>query len=186
MKKAKELSVLCDADVAVVIFSGSGKLYDLCSSSTGNGLDRIVNRYHSYMQVEGEEYAAASSEKAWDSGGQGPLTIRKLLENVERVLEEPDVDQLNLDDLVQLEEQLEDALSQTRFKKAQIPMQSVAGLIEMEKKLREQNKDLQDQLNGARNPPNLKNNGVTLEFRNLADGEMILRRQQQQVALNLL
>ncbi|CAI9095848.1 OLC1v1031875C1 [Oldenlandia corymbosa var. corymbosa] len=55
-----------------------------------------------------------------------------------------------------------------------------------EKKLREQNKDLQDQLNGARNPPNLKNNGVTLEFRNLADGEMILRRQQQQVALNLL
>ncbi|CAI9095845.1 OLC1v1031875C6 [Oldenlandia corymbosa var. corymbosa] len=103
-----------------------------------------------------------------------------------RVLEEPDVDQLNLNDLVQLEEQLEDALSQTRSKKAQIPMQSVAGLIEMEKKLREQNKDLQDQLNGARNPPNLKNNGVTLEFRNLADGEMILRRQQQQVALNLL
>ena len=33
MKKAKELSVLCDVDVAVLIFSGRGKLYDFCSTN---------------------------------------------------------------------------------------------------------------------------------------------------------
>lgn len=33
MKKAKELSVLCDVEVAVVIFSTSGKLYDFCSTN---------------------------------------------------------------------------------------------------------------------------------------------------------
>ena len=32
LKKAKELSVLCDAEVGVIIFSSTGKLYEFCSS----------------------------------------------------------------------------------------------------------------------------------------------------------
>jgi hypothetical protein len=32
LKKARELSVLCEADVAVIIFSSTGKLYDYSSS----------------------------------------------------------------------------------------------------------------------------------------------------------
>lgn len=32
LKKAKELSVLCDAEVAVIIFSSTGKLYEFSSS----------------------------------------------------------------------------------------------------------------------------------------------------------
>ncbi|KAJ4830210.1 Mismatch-binding protein cmb1 [Turnera subulata] len=32
MKKAAELSVLCDVDVAMIIFSNTGKLYEFCSS----------------------------------------------------------------------------------------------------------------------------------------------------------
>ena len=31
-KKAKELSVLCDADVALIIFSATGKLFEYSSS----------------------------------------------------------------------------------------------------------------------------------------------------------
>ena len=31
LKKAKEISVLCDAEVGVVVFSSAGKLYDFCS-----------------------------------------------------------------------------------------------------------------------------------------------------------
>lgn len=33
LKKAYELSVLCDAEVGLIIFSSSGKLYEFCSSS---------------------------------------------------------------------------------------------------------------------------------------------------------
>lgn len=33
LKKAYELSVLCDAEVALIIFSSKGKLYEFCSSS---------------------------------------------------------------------------------------------------------------------------------------------------------
>lgn len=32
LKKAEELSVLCDADVALIIFSSTGKLYEYSSS----------------------------------------------------------------------------------------------------------------------------------------------------------
>ncbi|KAL6955596.1 MADS-box transcription factor anr1 [Sarracenia purpurea var. burkii] len=33
LKKAKELAVLCDAEVGVVIFSSTGKLYEFASTS---------------------------------------------------------------------------------------------------------------------------------------------------------
>lgn len=33
LKKAKELSVLCDAEVGVIVFSSTGKLYEFSSSS---------------------------------------------------------------------------------------------------------------------------------------------------------
>ncbi|KAJ8475764.1 hypothetical protein OPV22_019491 [Ensete ventricosum] len=36
LKKAYELSVLCDAEVALIIFSNRGKLYEFCSSSRPN------------------------------------------------------------------------------------------------------------------------------------------------------
>lgn len=32
LKKAKELAILCDAEVGVLIFSSTGKLYDFASS----------------------------------------------------------------------------------------------------------------------------------------------------------
>ncbi|KAK1552262.1 hypothetical protein Q3G72_013375 [Acer saccharum] len=33
LKKAKELAILCDAEVGVMIFSSTGKLYDFASNS---------------------------------------------------------------------------------------------------------------------------------------------------------
>ncbi|GLT93695.1 hypothetical protein SLE2022_114740 [Rubroshorea leprosula] len=35
LKKAKELAILCDAEVGVMIFSSTGKLYDFASTSVG-------------------------------------------------------------------------------------------------------------------------------------------------------
>ena len=32
LKKARELSVLCDADIGIIIFSAHGKLYDLATT----------------------------------------------------------------------------------------------------------------------------------------------------------
>ncbi|XP_012835493.1 PREDICTED: agamous-like MADS-box protein AGL14 [Erythranthe guttata] len=41
-KKAYELSVLCDAEVALFVFSPSGKLYEYSSSSV---MDNTIERY---------------------------------------------------------------------------------------------------------------------------------------------
>ncbi|KAL8133190.1 hypothetical protein AgCh_008595 [Apium graveolens] len=44
LKKAKELSVLCDAEIGVFIFSAHGKLYDLATKGTMQGLvDKYLN-----------------------------------------------------------------------------------------------------------------------------------------------
>ncbi|KAF8399985.1 hypothetical protein HHK36_015858 [Tetracentron sinense] len=43
LKKAYELSVLCDAEVALIIFSSRGKLYEFCSSSSVAELKEITS-----------------------------------------------------------------------------------------------------------------------------------------------
>ncbi|XP_023522415.1 agamous-like MADS-box protein AGL12, partial [Cucurbita pepo subsp. pepo] len=44
LKKAKELSVLCDAEIGVFIFSAHGKLYELATKGTMQGLiERYMN-----------------------------------------------------------------------------------------------------------------------------------------------
>ncbi|PPD79976.1 hypothetical protein GOBAR_DD23090 [Gossypium barbadense] len=46
LKKAKELAILCDAEVAVIIFSNTGKLYEFSSS----GMKKTFSRYNKCLQ----------------------------------------------------------------------------------------------------------------------------------------
>ncbi|XP_071732349.1 MADS-box protein JOINTLESS-like isoform X2 [Rutidosis leptorrhynchoides] len=43
LKKAQELAVLCDADVALIIFSATGKLFEFASSSMQEMLEKYKN-----------------------------------------------------------------------------------------------------------------------------------------------
>ncbi|AES97199.2 MADS-box transcription factor family protein [Medicago truncatula] len=51
LKKAYELSLLCDAEVALIIFSSRGKLYEFCS---GTSMAKTIERYQrcSYGALE--------------------------------------------------------------------------------------------------------------------------------------
>ncbi|CAN4107862.1 unnamed protein product [Withania somnifera] len=40
LKKAKELAILCDAQVGLIIFSSTGKLYEFASNSMRSTIDR--------------------------------------------------------------------------------------------------------------------------------------------------
>ncbi|KOM31211.1 hypothetical protein LR48_Vigan01g076600 [Vigna angularis] len=42
VKKARELSILCDAEVGLIVFSSTAKLYDYASSS----LKSVIDRYN--------------------------------------------------------------------------------------------------------------------------------------------
>ncbi|RVW91646.1 MADS-box protein FBP24 [Vitis vinifera] len=43
LKKTHELSVLCDAQIGLIIFSNTGKMFEYCSNSSR--MEQIVERY---------------------------------------------------------------------------------------------------------------------------------------------
>ncbi|KAJ8501176.1 hypothetical protein OPV22_011728 [Ensete ventricosum] len=49
LKKAHEISVLCDAEVALIIFSAMGKLYEYATNSC---MEKILERYERYSDAE--------------------------------------------------------------------------------------------------------------------------------------
>ncbi|AEE35932.1 K-box region and MADS-box transcription factor family protein [Arabidopsis thaliana] len=134
--KARQLSILCESSVAVVVVSASGKLYD---SSSGDDISKIIDRYE--IQHADELRALDLEEKI-----QNYLPHKELLETVQSKLEEPNVDNVSVDSLISLEEQLETALSVSRARKAELMMEYIESLKEKEKLLREENQVLASQL----------------------------------------
>nr|XP_009790268.1 PREDICTED: agamous-like MADS-box protein AGL27 [Nicotiana sylvestris] len=112
MKKAKQLSILCDVDVAVIVFSSRGRLFEFSST---NSLTGITQRYH--RNVKAEDKVSAEVNDTEESKYASFMTMEEVLQTVEKQLEEPDVDDLSITDLVHLENQFETALTQTRFRK---------------------------------------------------------------------
>ncbi|KAG6581720.1 Agamous-like MADS-box protein FUL-L, partial [Cucurbita argyrosperma subsp. sororia] len=49
LKKAHEISVLCDADVALIVFSTKGKLFEYSSHSS---MEKILEKYERYSYAE--------------------------------------------------------------------------------------------------------------------------------------
>ncbi|XP_054778297.1 short-chain dehydrogenase reductase 3b-like [Prosopis cineraria] len=57
LKKARELSILCDAQVGVILFSSTGKLYEYGSSSMKSPIERynkVKLEHHQHMNPESE------------------------------------------------------------------------------------------------------------------------------------
>ncbi|XP_024172927.1 MADS-box protein AGL24 isoform X3 [Rosa chinensis] len=129
-KKAGELSVLCDAEVAVVVVSSTGKLYESSSSSTKD----VIARYELHteevekgdqqpppeLQLEINEWMRLNKELA-----------DKILEL--RRMEGQDLEELNIDELQRLENRIEGGLSsvlQTKDKRI------MSQILALETKLR--------------------------------------------------
>jgi hypothetical protein len=49
LKKAYELSVLCDAEVALIVFSNRGKLYEFCSTQRYIYIPFSVSKSDAYI-----------------------------------------------------------------------------------------------------------------------------------------
>ncbi|XP_058070536.1 agamous-like MADS-box protein AP1 isoform X1 [Magnolia sinica] len=144
LKKAHEISVLCDAEVAVIVFSTKGKLYEY---STDSRMSRILERYERYSYAERElVLSGPESEGSWClEYGKLKAKVESLQRNLRHFTGE-DLDTLSLKELQQLEHQLDAALKHIRSRKNQIMFDSIAELQRKEKSLREQNNMLEKEI----------------------------------------
>ncbi|XP_057436159.1 agamous-like MADS-box protein MADS2 [Lotus japonicus] len=139
LKKAYELSVLCDAEVALIVFSTRGKLYEFCSSSS---MVKTLERYQkcSYGAVEVNKPA-----KELESSYREYLKLKGRFESLQRTqrnLLGEDLGPLNSKDLEQLERQLDSSLKQVRSTKTQFMLDQLSDLQNKEQMLVEANRSL--------------------------------------------
>ncbi|KAJ3675560.1 hypothetical protein LUZ60_004602 [Juncus effusus] len=143
LKKAHEISVLCDAEVALIVFSTKGKLYEY---STDSSMETILDRYESYTVAEktlSEEYPSSQESLCHDY-----VKMKRKIESLQkshRNLMGEQLDSLAFKDLQQLEQQLDNSLRRIRSRKHQAMLESISELQTKEKSLMEQNKMLEKQ-----------------------------------------
>ncbi|KAL9387139.1 hypothetical protein Peur_020263 [Populus x canadensis] len=141
LKKAFELSVLCDAEVALIVFSTRGKHYEFSSSS----INRTIERYQKRAKDVG-----ISSKMVQDNiqpVKEDTFTLAKkieLLEVSKRKLLGEGLETCSTDDLQQLENQLERSLTRIRARKNQLFRERIEKLKGEEKILLEENTRLRE------------------------------------------
>ncbi|CAD5165631.1 unnamed protein product [Musa acuminata subsp. malaccensis] len=139
LKKAYELSILCDAEVGVIIFSSRGRLFEFCSSSS---LLKTIERYHR-CSYNASEAMVSSNETQNTYQDYLKLKARvEYLQHSQKNLLGEDLDDLNTKELDQLEEQIEMSLRHIRSTKTQVIIDQLSDLKHKEHMLLESNKTL--------------------------------------------
>ncbi|KAL9685850.1 hypothetical protein QQ045_023304 [Rhodiola kirilowii] len=137
LKKAHEISVLCEADVALIVFSTKGKLLEYATDSS---MERILERYERYSSSEKQPVSPdLNSNGSWTHEHAKLQNRIEVLQRSQRNLMGEDLDPLSLRELQNLEHQLENALKHIRLKKNQLMNQSIAELHKKDKAMQEQN-----------------------------------------------
>ncbi|XP_011629010.1 MADS-box protein SOC1 isoform X1 [Amborella trichopoda] len=156
LKKAFELSVLCDAEVALIVFSPRGKLHEFsssnslhganCSQTIGNGLNtnfsmqKTIERYQRYSKEVGMNgKILEQSMQHWKYEAATMAKKIELLEFSKRKLLGESLDSCSVEELQHIESQLERSLSSIRGRKTAMLMEQIEKLKEKEKVLSAEN-----------------------------------------------
>ncbi|PIN16095.1 MADS box transcription factor [Handroanthus impetiginosus] len=144
VKKAHEISVLCDAEVALIVFSHKGKLFEY---STDSCMDKILEKYERYSFAERQLIATEPQPPANWNLEYSKLKARiDLLQRNQRHYMGEDLDSMSLKDLQNLEQQLDIALKSIRSRKNQLLYDSISELQQKERAIQEQNSMLTKQI----------------------------------------
>ncbi|XP_077231783.1 AGAMOUS-like 12 [Tasmannia lanceolata] len=143
LKKAKELSVLCDADVGLIIFSSHGKLYELSTKGNMQGLiERYMKSARGSQIEEGEGDQPPESEQEIVMLKQEIQLLQKGL----RYMFGGGVGTMTVDELHALERHLEIWIYHIRSAKMQIMFQEIQVLKNKEGILKAANEFLQEKV----------------------------------------
>uniref|UniRef100_A0A7N0UGG8 Uncharacterized protein n=1 Tax=Kalanchoe fedtschenkoi TaxID=63787 RepID=A0A7N0UGG8_KALFE len=114
LKKAKELSILCDAQVGVMIFSSTGKLYDYASKAS------IKATIEEYNKLKGDQLHPANPSSEVKFWKNEVATLQQQLQSLQedhRKVFTEELASLTIKELQHLENQLEMNLKCIRMKK---------------------------------------------------------------------
>ena len=137
LKKAREISILCDAEVGLIIFSTKGKLFDYASDSC---MERILERYERYSDAQRQLIAPdLQSQGSWNLEIAKLKARMEVLQRNQRHFMGEELDSLSLKELQTLEHQHDTALKHIRSRKNQLMHESISQLQKKDKALQEQN-----------------------------------------------
>ncbi|KAL1549943.1 MADS-box transcription factor 23-like isoform X1 [Salvia divinorum] len=175
LKKANELAVLCDAQVAVIIFSGTGKLYEFASSC----MAQILARYN---QNRGRLQLAPADEQADNQvilHEQPAAEIDALKHEIEELhlmnkrMMGKELDELTYNELHKLEHQLTDGLLSIKDRKEKLILEQMERSKQQEKKFALQNEALLEKIEELRQQTRISSNIENrLSLSNLSSSSM--------------
>ncbi|PRQ40606.1 putative transcription factor MADS-MIKC family [Rosa chinensis] len=168
LKKAHEISVLCDAQVALIVFSNKGKLFEY---STDSCMENILERYERYSYAERQLVEPdLESQGNWTfEHARLKVKVELLQRNLRHYLGE-DLDSLSIKEIQSLEQQLDNSLKQIRSRKNQLMHESMSELQRKEKAMQEQN--------------NLLSKKIKEKEKNVAEAQEVHNWEQQQQQQN--
>ncbi|CAN6457149.1 unnamed protein product [Victoria cruziana] len=122
LKKAHELAVLCDAQIGLIIFSSSGKMFEYISPHSS--MRQIIERFKKASGTRVQEY---DDKQIYCEMTRMKNENEKLQASMRQLTGE-DLATLTMNDLHQLEQQLEISVDRVRTRKNQLLNQQLENL----------------------------------------------------------
>nr|AIZ95408.1 MADS12 [Apostasia odorata] len=138
LKKAYELSVLCDAEVALIVFSSRGRLYEYSNNSIRSTIERYkkacadsASNSNSVVEVNSHQYYQQEASKLRHQ--------IQILQNANRHLMGDSLSSLSIKELKQLESRLERGITRIRSKKHEMLFAEIEYMQKRETDLQTEN-----------------------------------------------
>nr|XP_048335532.1 MADS-box transcription factor 23 isoform X1 [Ziziphus jujuba var. spinosa] len=160
IKKAKELAILCDAEVGLVIFSSTGKLYEFASTSMKSVIEKYLKSKEEHQQL----LNPASEVTFWQ---REAAILRHQLQNLQenhRQLMGQELYGLGVKDLQNIENRLEISLKGIRMKKEQLLTDEIQEINQKISAIRQENMELYKKLYGTRDMDPASQNTLNIPF----------------------
>ncbi|KAJ4822889.1 Agamous-like MADS-box protein mads3 [Turnera subulata] len=144
MKKAYELSVLCDVEVGLIIFSSRGKLFEFGSTD----MSKILQQYRQCCYGSQDNNTMENGSQSLYQEISRLRTRYESLQRSQRHFLGEDLEKLTMKELQKIENRADKTLSQIRQRKTQLMYNRLEELRKMENDLGEENKQLKLQVAG--------------------------------------